>query len=513
MSPKFYNLREAVSFARKKFGERIFIDPFEKEFASITYSDLDNFVNCYAEFLKSCEVPEMEKVAVISGTSTMTALLFVGTLACDRVFVPINAASTKSEVLRYLDQVTPGLIICDPNHLDDCKAWARDNCAQAMEIADGHALYERILSADVPKPFKSKCCTSDVAEIVFTSGSTGEPKGVILSHGALIANANGLIRRYGTGADDHFMVSVPIFHCGGQIFPILCPLLTGATTTVVEPKVALLKFWEIASQHEITWSILITAFLPALLQTESRANAIKGLLVGGSALSADLIARFEAKFTIPVYQIYGMTEVAAVTICEEPERTKRTPGSVGKPLDIAAIRVITPDLNDVEPLVHGEVCIKSGSKYNGYYQNPEATQRRNLGGYVRTGDIGYVDENQNLVILGRMDEMFNVGSENVYPAEIEAVGPELRGIESMIVLPVASEATDNEVVMIYKPDHQSAAIDQGTWDRVFREKLSYFKRPKHKLDIGSFGLVDWIYTGSGKIDRVAMKSKLVEFLQ
>jgi len=512
VSTKFYNMREVVTYAKKKHGKRVFIDPFEPEFEPVTYNDLDHFVNCFSEFLKTYETPEMEKVAVISGTSTITALIFVGTIACDRVFVPINAASTKPEVLRYLDQVTPGLIVCDPAHFEYCEAWAKANGAQALALTDGHALYQQILSAEQPKPFKSKCCTSDTAEVVFTSGSTGAPKGVVLSQGAIIANANALIRRYETTVDDHFMVAVPIFHCGGQIFPILCPLILGATTTVVEPKAALMKFWEITEKHQVTWSILITAFLPVLLQTDPVATKIKGLLVGGSAVPANLIERFEAKFSIPVYQIYGMTEVAAIAVSEPLARDTRTPGSVGTPLDMAAIRVVSPNLQDVDPEEHGEVCIKSASKYEGYFKNPAATQSKKLNGYVRTGDIGFIDANGNLNILGRIDDMFNVGSENVYPAEIEAVGPELDGLENMIVLPAPNEVTDNEVVMLYKSGGEDQAPEEN-WDEVFREKLSYYKIPNRKLNIKSLGLADWIYTGSGKIDRVGMKSRMLEFLQ
>ncbi|HWX84170.1 MAG TPA: class I adenylate-forming enzyme family protein [Xanthobacteraceae bacterium] len=412
MSTKFYNLREAVTHAKKKFGARVFVDPSEDHFDAITFNDLDHFVNCYSEFLKSCEVPEMEKVAVISGAATMPALLFVGTIACDRIFVPIDVLSTKTEVLRYLDQVTPALIVCDPEHREYCDAWARANGARASEVVDGRALYDRILSR-VAKPFKSKCCASNIAELVFTAGSTGAPKCAVLSQGSIIENALSLIQRYEITADDHFMAAVPVWHCGGQIFPLLCPLLLGASTTVIEPKAALARFWDIAADHKVTWSILPTAFLPALLQTDPRATPLKGLLIGGSAVSADLIERFEAKFSIPIYQIYGLTEIAGVAVGEPLERSDRTAGSVGKPLDSAVIRIVSPDLQDVAQGQHGEVCVKSASRYSGYFKDPAATKAKMLNGYVRTGDVGFIDMNGNLNILGRIHDMSNVGSEKV----------------------------------------------------------------------------------------------------
>jgi long-chain acyl-CoA synthetase len=512
MINKSYNLREAVTSAKKKAGSRVFIDPLEAEFGSITFNDLDHFVNCYSEFLKSFEVPELERVAVIAGTTTMTALLFVGTLACDRVFVPINPASTETEALAFLDQVTPGLIFCDPQHLRACERWAGKNCAKVIGLTEGSALYKQILSVGVGKPFKSKCCTSDIAEIVFTSGSTGKPKGVVLSHGAVIANAWGLIRRYKLDADDHFLVSVPIFHCGGQIFPILCPLLLGATTTVVEPKVALMKFWDIAAKHDVTWSIVITAFLPVLLQGKPRPTKFKGLLVGGSAVPASIIEQFERKFAIPLSQVYGMTEVAAVVVSEPLNNTNRTVGSAGTPLDIATIRIVADDMSDVAPHEKGEICLRSASRYDGYFKNPAATQAKNLDGYVRTGDIGFIDQNGNLTILGRVDDMFNVSSENVYPAEIEAIGAELAGIENLIVLPAPSETTDNEVVMLYKSAADASELDTQGWEHLFRKRLSYYKIPRHIIDIKALGLDDWISTGSGKIDRGSMKSRMLQYL-
>lgn len=512
MSNKSYNLREAVTSAKKKAGSRVFIDPLEADFEPVTFNDLDHFVNCYSEFLKSLEVPELEKVAVIAGTTTMSALLFVGTLACDRVFVPINPASTETEAQAFLEQVTPGLIFCDPHHWGVCESWARKNCAKVIELTEGAALYKQILSVGSPKPFKSKCCTSDIAEIVFTSGSTGKPKGVVLSQGAVIANAWGLIRRYMLDADDHFLVSVPIFHCGGQIFPIICPLLLGATTTVVEPKVALMKFWDLVVKHDVTWSIVITAFLPVLLQAEPRPTKLKGLLVGGSAVPASMIEQFERKFAIPLSQVYGMTEVAAVVVSEPLGAANRTVGSVGTPLDIATIRIVADDMSDVAAHEKGEVCLRSASRYDGYFKNRSATEAKNLNGYVRTGDIGFVDRNGNLNILGRVDDMFNVSSENVYPAEIEAIGAELAGIENLIVLPAPSETTDNEVVMLYKTVVGVTEPDTQGWDHLFRKRLSYYKIPRHIIDIKALGLDDWISTGSGKIDRGSMKSRMLQYL-
>jgi acyl-CoA synthetase (AMP-forming)/AMP-acid ligase II len=426
VSTKHYNLREAVAFAKKKFGARIFIDPHEDRFDPITYNDLEHFVNCYSEFLKSLEVPEMEKVAVVSGAATMPALLCVGTIACDRILVPIDGSSTRTAVLRYLDRVTPGLILCDSEHREYCDAWARSNGART-EVVDGRALYDRIVSR-LAKPFKSKCCTSDMAELVFTSGSGGAPKAVVLSQGAIIANALSLIERYGIAADDHFMVATPISQCGGQIFSLLCPLLLGAATTPVEQKVAVAKFWDITAAHKVTWSILAAASLPVLLRTDRHATPLKGLLIGGSAVPAELLERFEAKFSIPLYQTYGMAEVAGVAVCEPLGRSNRTVGSVGKPLDIAAIRVVSRDSQEVEQGEHGEVCIRSASRFNGYFKDPTATESEILNGYVKTGDVGFIDVNGNLNILGRIHDVFNVGSEKLHPAEIEAVGPRLQGL-------------------------------------------------------------------------------------
>jgi o-succinylbenzoate---CoA ligase len=423
VNTKLYNLREAVAYAKKKFGARTFIDPHEDRFEPITYNDLDHFVNCYSEFLKSLEVPEMEKVAVVSGAATMPALLCVGTIACDRILVPIDGRLTRTEVLRCLDRVTPGLIFCDPEHREYCDAWARSNGAQTCEVVDSHALYDRIVSR-AAKPFKSKCCNSDLAELVFTSGSTGAPKAVVLSQGAIIANALALIERYGIAADDRFMVALPISECAGQIFSLLCPLLLGAATTPLEQKVALTKFWDIAAAHRVTWSILAAASLPVLLRGDRHATALKGLLIGGSAVPAEQIERFEAKFSIPIYQTYGMTEVAGVAVCEPLERSNRTVGSVGKPLDIAAIRVVSRDSQDVEQHEHGEVCIKSASRFSGYFKDPTATASKLLNDYIKTGDVGFIDANGNLNIVGRTHDTFDVGSdEKMHPAEIEAVGP------------------------------------------------------------------------------------------
>ena len=398
MIPKFFNFREILTFSRKNFSNRVFINSTEDHFASISYLEADNFVDSFSEYLKKISIPEMEKIAVVTNNKTMSILLFIASICCDRIFVPIDSKLNKVEVLQLLDQAAPGLIICDKTCNAYCETWACKNGAETQVLDEGRTLYDKILSYKPIKHFKSKCCSSDTAEIIFTN-ETHTAKAVVMSHGALIANAQSLIRRYGFTSDDRFFSTLPIVCCAGQVFPVLCSMLTGAETILAKPKITPKQIWELMSQHQITWPMFTTAFLTDHFQNPHHKMVTKGVLLNGPTISKNLIEKMEKKLGFQVLHVYGVIEVADFAVSEPINDPMRSIGSVGRPADISSVRIITQGLQIADPNTIGTIYLRSSSRFSKYHKENTNTSTYELNGYIKTSDSGYIDDKGNLHIL------------------------------------------------------------------------------------------------------------------
>ena len=333
MNTKFYNVREIVSFAKKNYGSRVFTSLPEYGFDPVTYNELDRFVTCLSEFLKSHQAPEMERVTVISDNNSMIALLCVGIMACDRVYVPIDTSVSQAKLTSYLDSLTPGLILCDLDHVAYCGSWALANGAKVVSLDGLAAFYRQIMSSIEPKPFKSKCCTSDVAAMFVLPGEQHLINKVVLSQEAIFDYARSLIHCCGLTSDDHCMVSTSIDTFGASIFASVCPLLVGASTTSIEPEAVLRDFWNIVAKNKATWSMLGPNMLGVLSGTQPQTTPLKGILISGASVSTDLIAQFEASSSIKLCQVEGLNEALAA-VNKLPDHEGRIICSIKDPRDI-----------------------------------------------------------------------------------------------------------------------------------------------------------------------------------
>lgn len=505
---KVNNSRELVSEAAKAYSGRVFLEPIGDDFPCVTYEYLDHFVDHLGVYLDRKGIAAGERVIVLLDNTPLHALLFIGLTATDRIYTPVNPKFARNEIEEILEMTGASSVIYSESLAYNLPMEAVSRHKYHQCISRESEFFSAVMAVETDGRYHSYSDKDTLAEIVFTSGSTGLPKGVMLSHRAILSNSASLARRYQLESEDRLLAAVPLFHCGGQMFTVMSPIWVGAQTTVVNPQLALLKFWEIVKRHQITWSIVITAFLPVLLSGDGAGStSLKGLLVGGSAVPADVVSRFEARFAVETYQVYGMTELAAVCLSEPLDRNHRILGAVGLPIDICEAKVVRVDGSEASVSERGEIYLSGENMFSGYMNRPDVTQEKMVGKFIKTGDIGYFDGLGNLNVVDRLDNMFNVGSENVYPSEIERVCCKLDGVEDSVVVPVRNSVTDNDIVLVYKPK-SGAKIDLLSWERVLRESLSYYKVPRYKISIQELGLEDWPHTGSGKISRSDVKSQV-----
>lgn len=483
------------------FSSRRFIIPKEPSIAPITYAALLDFCTGIARRLDDLDVPPGASIVVNFPNSTLMALLFIAIPFSGRVYVPIHPSYREREVSHIMEDVDAVLLMRGGDRI------ARAYCASEIVVEDDAPFIHETIQKGAAQSAKVKSLVHPhtPAEIVFTSGSSGKPKGVLLSHANLLANSYTIIEQYGVTGDDRMLTTIPLTHVGGQAFTTLGPLWVGAATTIVAPEFGLINFWSVVESFDVTWSVVMAAFLSGMLKRQGSANVgrLKGLLSGGSAVSGKLINDFHDRFGVQVYQVYGQTEMSSIVVSERPDDPTRVVGSVGKPLLGVRARVVTDSGHDAAADERGEIWLGGPTRFLGYVKRDEETRKKVVGDYVKTGDCGYFDAHSNLHVVGRLDDMIIIGGENIYPAEVECRALEVPWIEDVVVSSVPHEILGEALVLTYKPK-ADCEPDVGTLVGFLRGTLSAAKVPRNNVSLATFGLSDWPRTSSGKIDRVEM---------
>ncbi len=504
------NLLDLVSAAAEEYGDRPYLVP-ESEGRVVSFADVLTFTKGCAAFLDAHDVPPGARVSVIMRNSSLAALLFIGVIAAQRMLVPLNPKSGPAELDALLAHAQPSLVLgtsATAAKLAPGPAW--------VAIDDEEALLTEILAlgatthSELAAPADGGA--SD-AEIVYTSGSTGTPKGVVLSHRALLANSLAMAKWADAGPDDIFLNVVPLFHAGGQGFPTLTPLWSGGRTVCVRSEVAMARFWLYVDRHRPTWTLVVNAFLANLVERPERpkVNSLKGILAGGSALGRELIHRFQDTFGIPVYQVYGMTEMTSLTTVEPRSRKPGDDRNAGPAVAFAKVRVVDAAGHDLPAGENGEILLSGPAMFTRYEAAPELTTKRLDDGWVRSGDLGHLDDRGELSIVDRIDSMVIVSGENVYPAEIENVVPRLDGIEDAVVAALPHAVTGVEIVLVYTL-LPGAAADADAWRAVLMKLLSVFKVPRRFIELKEIGIDAFPRTPLGKIQRSEVQRQAVDFL-
>lgn len=500
-----------VTAAAGQYGDRPYLLPAESGGKEVSFAEVLTFVKGCAALFDKHHVPQGARVAVVMHNSSLAALLFIGVIAARRVLVPLNPRSGAAELAALLAHAQPALVLGSApaaTRAGDGLPW--------MTIDDSGVFMSRVLAAG--QTYQG-AMTPDLddgsadAEIVYTSGSTGAAKGVVLSHRALLANSLAMVKWAQAGEDDVFLNVIPLFHAGGQGFPTLTPLWAGGRSVCVRSETALVRFWDYVDRFEPTWTLVVNAYLASLAERPRRpaVPCLKGVLSGGSALSPELIHRFEGTFGIPVYQVYGMTEMTSLTTVEPRDRGPGDRRTAGPPVPFARVRIVDLDGHDVPAGVNGEILLSGPSIFTRYENAPELTAKRLDNGWVRSGDLGNLDARGELSIVDRIDSMVIVNGENIYPAEIENVVPHLEGIEDAVAVGLPHSVTGAELVLVYTLLPGAAANDDD-WRAKLLQYLTPVKVPRRFITLKEIGADSFPRTPLGKIQRKEVQRLALESL-
>ncbi len=448
----------------------------------LTYGELDRQARLLARWLRAAGLRRGDRVALYLHNSYQTAALFLGAMIGGYVAVPLNLLAQRSQ-LAYL------LAHCDCKVLFTAREHER-SLGEALAAA-GRPIEAIVIDPDAPELFLERrlpeaepepVAADDTALLMYTSGTTGRPKGALLTHANLLAAARAVAAWHGLGPDDRCLSSLPLYHINGQVIATVTPFVSGGS--VVAPhRFSVSTWWGTAERHSPTWINVVPTIIAYLLHAADPARSYRFPSVRfGRCASAPLPPEqhraFEKTFGIPVIEAMGMTESASVVFANPQDPARRKYGSPGLPCGVEA-KVIDPETGRaLPPNRPGEICLRGPNVSRGYYKSPEQTAKAfDAGGWLRTGDLGYRDDDGYYFITGRLKELIIKGGENIAPREID---------EALLRHPAVLEAA---AVGIPDPDYgqeilacvvlrPGASATEGELREFCRAELGGYKTPK-----------------------------------
>ena len=449
---------------------------------SFTYGAMREEVARVAGALVSLGVVPGDRVAAQIEKSAEGLFLYLGAIEAGAVFLPLNTAYTVAELGYFLADAEPRVVVCDPARRGEIEGIANDTSRGAARIetlgADGSGSM-RDLAAAAPTTFGSvPRGPDDLAAILYTSGTTGRSKGAMLSHGNLVSNAVTLAEIWRFTEADRLLHALPIYHTHGLFVACNTVLRAGAGMTFL-PRFDVDAI--LASMPQASVMMGVPTFYTRLLDREAFDRSVAAnmrLFTSGSAPLLEATHReFSERTGHAILERYGMTETNMNT--SNPYDGERRAGTVGFPLPGVSLRVADPETGAVlERESIGVIEVKGENVFKGYWRNPEKTAAEfRDDGFFITGDLGQIDADGYVRIVGRGKDLIITGGFNVYPKELEFEIDAIEGVvESAVIgLPHADFGEGVAAAVVLR---EGAAIDEAAIQRQLAGKLAKFKQPK-----------------------------------
>jgi len=457
----------------------------------VTYLALDRRCRRTAAWLQSLGIEKGDRVALMVYNCPEFIELYLACARLGAIFVPVNFRLAAPEVDYLLQHADPKLFVFDGAFdelvaslkLDSRMPWMMlagfGNCSASRGVCDYGEEVRRFEGkgpsfSEVPGP-------SDPEEpqvIMYTSGTTGQPKGAVLSHRKTFFNCLNADLFFKLHHDDTMLVVLPLFHSGG-LFIQASPVLYKGATMILHARFEPGKIFADIAAFRVTKLLGVPTVYRALLANAPRhrcdLSSLRVCAIGGEKTTPELLAGCKAG-GFPLRQIMGQTETSILLWASE-EDCLRKPGTVGRPVFHAQVKILDRQRREVPPGAVGEIVARGSIMMNAYWRDPEATRDTIKGGWLYTGDLAYRDEEGYFFLVDRAKDMYVSGGENVYPAEIERV---LRGHPAVADVAVVGISDDTwgeagAAYVILKPGRKA---EPGEIIAFCDGRLAPFKRPK-----------------------------------
>jgi fatty-acyl-CoA synthase len=449
----------------------------------LTYAALDERVGRLAGHLRgACGIARGDRVAILGQNSTDVFELQFACARLGAIFVPLNWRLTVPELTFILGDAAPKLLIHDSELAESAAELAR-LCRIPRLLARGgdDSPYERALAAAGPVTEPETVSHDDVSTIMYTSGTTGSPKGALITHGMTFWNAVNLGGPALITSKAVLLTVLPLFHTGGLNCYANPVFLIGGTVLVMrafdpgealrvvaDPARGITHFFGVPAIYQFM------AQHPAFAESDLSRLVVAG--VGGAPMPVPLLEIW-ARRGVALAQGYGMTETSPAVLVLDPDDAERKAGSAGKPVLHNAVRIMREDGSDATPGEIGELWVKGPNITPGYWNRPEANRASFTEGWLHTGDAARVDEEGFYYIVDRWKDMYISGGENVYPAEIENVLYQITALAEAAVIGIADERWGEvgRAVVVMKPGQR---VSEAEIMAHCQKNLARYKIPR-----------------------------------
>lgn len=442
-------------------------------------AELDRWVGRHANALLTLGVQPGDRIAVQVEKSADNIALYLASLRVGAIYVPLNTAYQPREIEYFLNDSAPRIFVAAPERIDTLERVATACQVESFVTlgAHGNGTLAKLVDESQPLDTITARASSDLAVICYTSGTTGRSKGAMISHDNLLSNARTLASEWGFTASDVLLHALPLYHIHGLFVALHCALLSGTRVLLhakFDARAAL------AALHEATAMMGVPTFYTRLLAEPGLdRDAVRNvrLFVSGSApLLAETFEQFAERTGQRILERYGMTETGM--IASNPLVGERRAGTVGPPLPGVTVRIAREDGASVTTGAIGVVEVKGPNVFQGYWRMPEKTaQEFRADGFFITGDLGTLESDGYLRLVGRAKDLIISGGLNVYPKEIEELIDALPGVTESAVFAVP-HPDFGEAVAAAVTLERGAKADPAAILDALRPQLASFKMPK-----------------------------------
>jgi long-chain acyl-CoA synthetase len=445
----------------------------------LSFGALDDLSARVAGLLRRHGIGPGDRVGVMLPNVPQFAMSYYGVLRAGAIVVPMNVLLKRREVAFYLSDSGAKAVLAWHGFEEEAAAGAAEAGAACIVVRPGE--FEQMLASVEPAREVADKVGSDTAVILYTSGTTGRPKGAELTHSNLRRNVEVSIGLFSLGPDDVLLGALPLFHAFGQTCGLNASVAARSCLSLL-PRFDAATALEIIQRDRVTVFEGVPTMYSALLGLPAAASydtsTMRVCVSGGAALPVEVLRSFEQAFGCIVLEGYGLSETSPVAAFNHPDR-ERKPGSIGTPVQGVEMRAIDDHGDEVPQGEVGEIVIRGHNIMKSYWQRPDATSEAiSADGWFKTGDMGRIDEDGYFFIVDRKKELIIRGGYNVYPREIEEVLYEHPAVHEVAVIGIPHPELGEEVgaAVSLRPGAEATPEEL----RAFAKgQVAAYKYPRH----------------------------------
>jgi long-chain acyl-CoA synthetase len=442
----------------------------------LSYKFLDGGSAHVAGLLREKGVEPGDRVGIMLPNVPYFPVVYYGILRAGAIVVPMNVLLKGREVAFYLKDPEAKVVFAWHDFAEAAETGASEAGAEAILVKPGE--FEQIVGEAEPITEVADRSGDDTAVILYTSGTTGTPKGAELTHDNLLSNVETILSTLiKIQPDDVVLGALPLFHSFGQTCGLNSCMKAGGTLTLI-PRFDPDKALEIIERDRVTVFEGVPTMYVAMLHSEKEADTscLRLCVSGGSAMPGEVLRAFEEKFGCKILEGYGLSETSPVASFNHPDRERKV-GSIGTPVAGVEMRCVDEDANDVPQGEVGEIAIRGHNVMKGYWRKDDATAEAIKDGWFSTGDMAKVDEEGYFFIVDRKKELIIRGGYNVYPREVEEALYEHPAVQEAAVVGVPDDKMGEEVgaAVVLKPGEDVSADELRDY---IKDEVANYKYPR-----------------------------------